>query len=94
VKRDWSLVDGERVACACSCCWHSHSEEHVHSIKKNLISGSQLFRDGYKIVFESNKYILSKYGTFVEKSYDNGGLLRLSLHGTCNKSVNNVVSNE
>jgi hypothetical protein len=62
--------------------------------KKNLISGSQLLRDGYKIVFEFNKYILSKYGTFVEKGYDNGGLLRLSLHATCNKSVNNVVSNE
>jgi hypothetical protein len=68
--------------------------QHVSSIKKNLVSGSQLYRDGYKIVFESNKCILSKYGTFVEKGYDSGGLLRLSLHDTCNKSVNNIVSNE
>jgi hypothetical protein len=64
---------------------------HVPSIKKNLVSGSQLCRDGYKLVFESNKCILSKYGTFVGKGYDSGGLFRLSLHG---KSVNNVVSNE
>ena len=33
---------------------------HVPSIRKNLISGSLLCRDGYKLVFESNKCILSK----------------------------------
>ena len=31
----------------------------VPSIRKNLISGSLLCRDGYKLVFESNKCILS-----------------------------------
>jgi hypothetical protein len=41
--------------------------QHVSSIKKNLVSGSLLCRDGYKLVFESNKCILSKYGTFVRK---------------------------
>jgi hypothetical protein len=45
-------------------------------------------------VFESNKCILSKYGTFVGKGYDSGGLFRLSLHDVCNKSVNHVISNE
>jgi hypothetical protein len=49
---------------------------HVPSIKKNLVSGSLLYRDGYKLVFESNKCILSKYGTFVGKGYDSGGLSR------------------
>jgi hypothetical protein len=68
--------------------------QHVPSIKKNLVSGSLLCRDGYKIVFESNKCILSKYGTFVGKGYDSGGLFRLSLHDVCNKSVNNMISNE
>jgi hypothetical protein len=68
--------------------------QHVPFIKKNLVSGSQLCRDGYKIIFESNKYILSKYGTFVGKCYDIEGLFRLSLHDTSNKSVNNIVSNE
>jgi hypothetical protein len=66
----------------------------VPSIKNNLVSGSLLCRDGYKLVFESNKCILSKYGTFVGKSYDSGGLFRLSLHDVCNKSVNNVILNE
>jgi hypothetical protein len=68
--------------------------QHVPYIKKNLVSGSQLCRDGYKHVFESNKCIFSKYGTFFGKCYDSGGLFRLSLHDTCNKSMNNVVSNQ
>jgi hypothetical protein len=31
--------------------------QHVHSIRKNLINGSLLCRDGCKDVFESNKNI-------------------------------------
>ena len=69
------------------CCKHFDLDP---SIKKNLISGSLLCRDGYKLVFESNKCILSKYGTFVGKDYESGGLFRLSLTDTCVKSVNNV----
>ena len=40
---------------------------HVPSIKKNLISGSLLYRDGYKLVFESNKCVVSKYGTLLAR---------------------------
>jgi hypothetical protein len=66
--------------------------QHVPSIKKNLVSGSQLCRDGYKIVFEANKYVLSNYETFVGKDYNCGGLFRLSLHNdVCNKVVNNAI---
>jgi hypothetical protein len=63
---------------------------HVPSIKKNLISGYLLCRDGYKLVFESNKFVLSKYGTFNGKAYESGGLFRLSLTETCFKFVNHV----
>jgi hypothetical protein len=31
---------------------------HVPSIRKNLISGSLLCRDGHKLVFESNKCVI------------------------------------
>jgi hypothetical protein len=68
--------------------------QHVPSIKKNLVSVSLLCRDGYKLVFGSNKCILSKCETFVGKGYDSEGLFRLSLHDVCNKSVNNVTSNK
>jgi hypothetical protein len=62
----------------------------VPSIKKNLVSASMLCQDGYKVVLESNKCVVSKHGTFVGKGYDRGGLFRLSLHDVCNKIVNSV----
>ena len=70
--------------------------QHVPSIKKNLVSGSQMCRDGFKIMLEFNKCVVSRHETFVEKGYDCGGLFRLSLlDDVCNKVVNNVnVSDE
>jgi hypothetical protein len=64
--------------------------QHVPSIKKNLVSISLLCRDGYKVVFESNKYVMSRHGTFVGKGYDCRGLLPLSLMDVCNNVVNSV----
>jgi len=64
--------------------------QHVPFIKKNLVNGSQLCRDGFKLAFESNKCIVSKYGTFIGKGYESGGLFRLSLMDSCDKLVNHV----
>ena len=66
---------------------------YVPSVNKNLVSGSLLCRDGYKLVFESNKFVISKYGTFVGKGYESGGLFRLSLSDVCNKVVNHICNN-
>ena len=52
--------------------------QHVPSINKNLVSGSLLCQDGFKLVFESNKVAISKCGQFVGKGYVCGGLFRLS----------------
>jgi hypothetical protein len=70
--------------------------QHVPPIKKNLVSGSLMCRDGFKIVLESNKYVVSRHGTFVGKDYDCRGLFSLSLlDDVCNKVVNTVnISNE
>jgi hypothetical protein len=62
--------------------------QHVPSIKKNLISGSMMCRDGYKIVLESNKCVVSRHGAFIGKGYDCRCLFRLSLLDVCNKVVN------
>jgi hypothetical protein len=35
------------------------SVQHVSSIKKNLVSAFMLCRDGYKVVLESNKCVMS-----------------------------------
>jgi hypothetical protein len=64
--------------------------QHVPSINKNPVSGSLLCRDGFKVVFESNKFVMSKCGQFIGKSYVCGGLLRFSVSNFCNKSVNNI----
>ena len=51
----------------------------VPTINKNLISGSLLCREGYKLVFESNKFVLTKFGSFIGKGYLSGGMFRLSV---------------
>jgi len=69
--------------------------QHVPSIRKNLVSASMICRDGFKVVLEANKCVVSKHGTFIGKCYDCGGLFRLSLHDVCNNVVNTVdYSNE
>jgi hypothetical protein len=65
---------------------------HVPTIKKNLVSGSLLCRDDFKLVFKSNKCVLSKYGNFVGKGYESGDLFRLSLSEDCNNVVNNAIN--
>jgi hypothetical protein len=66
--------------------------QHVPSIEKNLVNDSQCCRDGYKIIFEANKSVLSKYRTFVDKGYDCEGLFCLSLYDdVCNKTMNNAI---
>jgi hypothetical protein len=47
--------------------------QHVPSIHKNLVSGTLLCRDGFKVVLESNKLVVSKSGQFIGKGYDCGG---------------------
>nr|ABF94929.1 retrotransposon protein, putative, Ty1-copia subclass [Oryza sativa Japonica Group] len=64
--------------------------QHVPSIDRNLVSGSRLIRDRFKLVFESNKVVVSKHGYFIGKGYECGGLFRFSLSDFCNKSVNHI----
>lgn len=63
---------------------------HVPSINKNLVNGSRMCRDGFKLVFESNKVVISKYGQFVGKGYECEGLFHLSLSDICTTVYNNV----
>ena len=57
---------------------HLKNVQHAPSINRNLIIGSLLCRDGFKLVFESNKVVISKFGNFVGKGYESGGLFRLN----------------
>jgi hypothetical protein len=62
--------------------------QHVLGINRNLISGSLLCRDDFKLVFKSNKFIVSKFGLFTSTGYICRGLFCLSVIEDCNKFVN------
>ncbi|GJQ91769.1 zinc finger, CCHC-type containing protein [Tanacetum coccineum] len=53
---------------------------YVPKLRKNLISGLVLNKCGYKKVYESDKYILSKCGVFVGFGYYNNGMFMLNLN--------------
>nr|GEW43353.1 zinc finger, CCHC-type [Tanacetum cinerariifolium] len=48
---------------------------YVPKFRKNLVSGPMLNKCGYKQVYESDKYILSKSGVFVGYGYYNNGII-------------------
>jgi hypothetical protein len=52
---------------------------HVPNIRKNLVSGSLLSKNGFKLVFESDKFILTKSGAYVGKGYLSNGLFKMNV---------------
>jgi hypothetical protein len=67
--------------------------QHVPSMNNNLLSRTVLCRDGFKVVLESNKVVVSMFGQFIAKGYDCGGLFYFSLLDFSNKSVNHICAN-
>ncbi|GLU19483.1 hypothetical protein SLE2022_357320 [Rubroshorea leprosula] len=63
---------------------------YVPDIRKNLVSASLLNKFGFKLVFEADKFILSKGGIFVGKGYACEGMFKMNI----NYNINNkgVVS--
>jgi hypothetical protein len=64
--------------------------QHVPSINKNLISDSLLYMGGFKVVLESNKFVVSKCDQFISKGYVCRDLFHFLVSDCCNKSVNNI----
>jgi hypothetical protein len=63
---------------------------YVPSINNNLVSSSLLCRDDFKVVLESNKFIVSKCRQFIGKAYVCRDLFRFFVFDFYNKSVNNI----
>ena len=55
---------------------------HVPKTRKNLVSVSMLNRYGYKQVYESDRYVLSKGGMFVDFDHYNNGMFMLNINNT------------
>ena len=52
---------------------------HVPEIRKNLVSGTLLLKHGFRMIFEADKFILSKNGIFVGKGYATNGMFKLNI---------------
>ena len=67
---------------------------HVPSLAKNLIFGPILSKKRFKIVFESDKFVITKGGVYVGKGYLYEGLFKLFVHDTVNIVDATIVNNE
>ncbi|KAJ9556888.1 LOW QUALITY PROTEIN: hypothetical protein OSB04_011502 [Centaurea solstitialis] len=67
---------------------------HVPSLTKNLIYGPILSKKGFKIVFESDKFVITKGGAYVGKGYLHEGLLKLYVNNSVNIVDAAIVNNE
>ena len=64
---------------------------HVPDIRKNLVSGSLLSKAGFKLVFVSDKFVLTKNDMYVGKGYLTEGLFKLNVM-TVNRANNKASS--
>lgn len=65
---------------------------HVPQIRKNLISGSLLSNKGFKIVFESDKVVLTKGEMYVGKGYLCDGIFKLNVVSIVNENASNSTA--
>ena len=59
---------------------------HVLDIRKNLVSGPLLNTKGFKLMFESDMFVLTKGGMYVGKGYLADGLFKLNVMVTNDKN--------
>lgn len=64
---------------------------HVKDIRKNLVSGSLLSKAGFRLVFESDKFILTKSGVFVGKGYQDNGLFKMNVMNVIRPEAKNKI---
>ncbi|PON33281.1 hypothetical protein PanWU01x14_354220 [Parasponia andersonii] len=64
---------------------------YVPDIRKNLVSSSLLNKYGFHMVFETDKFVLTKNGLFVGKGYECGGIFKLNVM-TIKSNINKANS--
>ena len=52
---------------------------HMPDICKNLVSCSLLSKNDFKLVIESDKFVLTKNGVYVGKGYMSNGLFKINI---------------
>ena len=56
-----------------------HDVLHVPDIRKDLVSCSLLSKNGFKLVIEFDKFVLTKNGMYVGKGYMSNGLFKINM---------------
>ena len=65
---------------------------YAPKLRKNMVSGSLLNSHGFLLVFELDKFVLSKSGMYVGKEYMSGGMWKLNVTMTIIKLEMNKAS--
>lgn len=66
---------------------NSYSEEsiyHVLEVRNNLVFGNLLNKFGFKLIVESDKFVLTKMDNFVEKGYSIEDMFKLDINNKVN----------
>ncbi|KAL2232101.1 UNVERIFIED_CONTAM: Retrovirus-related Pol polyprotein from transposon TNT 1-94 [Sesamum indicum] len=50
---------------------------HVPTVRRNIISGFVIVREGYELIFKFNKVVIQQFGIFVGKGYLDDGLFKV-----------------
>ena len=64
----------------------------VPDIRKNLVSGPLLSKKGFKLMFEYDKFVLTKGGMYVGKGYLVDGLFKLNVMVTNDNNKDKVFA--
>ena len=65
---------------------------HVPDLHKNLVSGSLLSKNGFRLVFESDKFVLAENGMYVGKCYMSNGLFKMNVMTVVPSVINKNTS--
>ncbi|KAL0411696.1 UNVERIFIED_CONTAM: hypothetical protein Slati_3759300 [Sesamum latifolium] len=67
---------------------------HVPNVKRNIISGSVIVREGYELAFKFNKVVIQQFGIFIGKGYLDDGLFKVRVeNNNKNKISDSVILN-
>ncbi|KAL0412036.1 UNVERIFIED_CONTAM: Retrovirus-related Pol polyprotein from transposon TNT 1-94 [Sesamum latifolium] len=66
---------------------------HVPTVRRNIISGSVIVKEGYELAFKFNKVVIQQFGIFVGKGYLDDGLFKVRVENNKNDTSDSVILN-
>ncbi|KAL0349656.1 UNVERIFIED_CONTAM: Retrovirus-related Pol polyprotein from transposon TNT 1-94 [Sesamum radiatum] len=66
---------------------------HVPTVRRNIISGSVIVREGYELAFKFNKVVIQQFGIFVGKDYLDDGLFKVRVENNKNVISDSIILN-